>query len=184
MGGAWGSRRGSKLASQVHLRGGRRDSGRQSAPPESEGMHAIAEGPTLSCRGHGRAWRPYQPIRSLKITGRLVTGHLVTEPSLWLRLQAQRVRRVAIGQEARSSSAAQPNSSDLDPVRQTPPVQRTSGDLARMNFSRRFSHSSELKNLGPTSIRRGIMLNTAIRLHGRPSRMRNPFSFRSLTIAE
>jgi hypothetical protein len=89
-----------------------------------------------------------------------------------------------LGKEARSSQAAQPRSSGLDRVHQIPPVYRASGDLARVNFSRRFSHSSELKNLGPTSIRRGIMLNTAIRLHGRPSRMRNPFSFRSLTIAE
>jgi hypothetical protein len=40
------------------------------------------------------------------------------------------------------------------------------------------------KRRGPTSIRRGIILKTATLLHGLPSRVRNPFSFRSLTIWE
>ena len=48
---------------------------------------------------------------------------------------------------------------------------------------RRCSHSSLEKMRGPTSMRRGIMLKTATRLQGRPSRVRKPFSLRSLTMA-
>ncbi len=45
-------------------------------------------------------------------------------------------------------------------------------------------HCSEANSRGPTSIRRGIMLKTATRVHGLPERVRKPFSFRSLTIEE
>jgi hypothetical protein len=51
------------------------------------------------------------------------------------------------------------------------------------NFCLPF-HSSEWNKRGPTSIRRGIIWKTDTLLHGLPSRVRKPFSFKSLTIWE
>src|SRR5581483_4808745 len=59
-----------------------------------------------------------------------------------------------------------------------------SGGLACATRCRRRSHSSEAKRFGPTSISRGIILKTATRVHGLPLRIRKPFSFRLLTMAE
>src|SRR5579863_2442396 len=59
-----------------------------------------------------------------------------------------------------------------------------SGAVRLAIFSRRRSHSSLLKIRGPTSMSRGIMLNTATRLQGFPVRVRYPISLRLLTMAE
>ncbi len=64
------------------------------------------------------------------------------------------------------------------------PRRRRYGASRRASLMRRCSHSSLEKMRGPTSMRRGIMLKTATRLQGRPSRVRKPFSLRSLTMAE
>ncbi len=61
--------------------------------------------------------------------------------------------------------------------------QKTSGCFDE-NLWRSFCHSSVEKMRGPTSMRRGVILKTATRDQGRPSRMRRPFSFRSLTMLE
>ena len=108
-----------------------------------------------------------------------------TDPEFWLRLQAQRDLWVASrrgAQKLNHSLEAQPRS--FRGEKHGASSYNVSGGLIRENARRRLSHSSELKKRGPTSMSRGIMLKTATRDQGRPSRWRNPFSFRSLTMAE